>query len=155
MELKADYEIGIGIVVRLDQPIVGVGHGLKSLRQAADALVMVTVHHNVFAAVPARQRGCRNDLYRVAIGIVVLIVDVVAIGALFFLHIAVESSAARGVHQLRSAADAQDGNFALECFTQEAQLDVVFERVGLLKKLKVRLAGGVAMRLNVFAFDQQ
>ena len=53
MELKSYYEGGFGIVVGLDQAVVGVRHRLEALGQLANSLVMIAVDLERFAAIPA------------------------------------------------------------------------------------------------------
>src|SRR5580698_6752109 len=118
MKLKSHYEGCFRIVIGLDQTIVGMRHRFEACRQVTNALMMIAVDLKRLPAIPARQRSAWGDGGRMAIRVIVLIIDMGAIRALFSLHIPVERSAADHVQQLRSTADPQDRNLTLQGVAQ-------------------------------------
>ena len=68
-----------------------------------------------------------------AVGIVIVIVNVRAVRALFLLHVTVERAAANHVQELRPAADAQNRDFAAQGVAQQSNLDFVLERMRLFE----------------------
>ncbi len=155
MKLQAHQKIGVGIVIGLDQAVIGVRHRPEAVREFANALVMIAIHAQRFPAIPARERRARDDGNGMAVRIVIVIIDVRAVRAFFFLHVAVQRASANHVQELRAAADAQYRDFPAQRVAQQANFDFVFERMRLFKILKVALAGLEALRFDVFAFHQQ
>src|SRR5690242_5838531 len=97
MKLKAHDKSRLGIVISLDQSIIGLRHRLKARGQFANSLMMIAIYSQRFPAIPARERGFRNDREGMAVRIVIVIVDVRAMRAFFLLHVSVKRPAANHV----------------------------------------------------------
>src|SRR5580700_9208647 len=89
------------------------------------------------------------------VGVVMVVIDMLEARSLFLLDVSIERAAAHHVEELRSPADCQDRKIAAEGVAQEPNLNLIFERVGLLEVLKIRFHSRVAPRFYVFPLHQQ
>ena len=95
--------------------------------------MVVAVHHQLravseIAREPLVQRRAGQDAHRVAVPVVVAVVDVLDLRGgpnQFVLQVLVQRPAAGDVENLRAAADAEVGDVALEAAAREAELDGV------------------------------
>src|SRR5579872_3936639 len=155
MELQSNDEGGIGIVIGLDQAIVGPCHGLELRRKIANTLVMVAVHLDLFASVPASQGSAGHDGDGMPVSVVVVVIDVRPLRALFRLYVSVESSAAGYVKQLRTTADPQNRHLAVQGLAQKSQFNRILEGMRGFYIVDVSLAGGVTRGVDVLSFHKQ
>src|SRR5690242_11494187 len=90
--------------------------------------MMVAIHLQRGTPIPLRERRARQDANRVAVFVVVLArIDVLELRVFLLLHIAVQSAAINYVEQLRSAANAQDGQVVPQGMAHETHLDLIFQ----------------------------
>jgi hypothetical protein len=189
VELEAHDELALARVVRvrvvepLDQAVRRERHRHEPLRQPPHALVVVAVHHQLLRTAvlalgevvrePLVQRRAGKDAHRVAVPIVVVVVDVPdggGRGTQLVLDVLVQRAAAGDVEHLRAAADAEVGDVALEAAACEAELDGVLLVVGGgvarvqaphgLELLRRESAGGVVgglveRRVDVLALAEE
>src|SRR4029077_7448432 len=78
--------------------------------------------------IPFRERRAGNDADQMPVVVVVFaVVDVLQVGLLLFLHVAVKTAAANDVEQLRSAADAEDRKIMPQGMPRQANFDLVLQ----------------------------
>src|ERR1700730_2279626 len=125
------------------------------MRQAADALVVVTVHGQTFSTVPALQRASGDEGDRMPVAVVMVVTDMLEVRPLFLLDVAVERATTHYIEELRSPADCQDRKMTAQHPAQQPNLNLIIERVRLLEVLEIRLRGRIALRFYVLSLDQQ
>ena len=76
MELKPDHKARFRVVVSLDEPVFGKGHGLEAGSQPPYALMVVAVHLDIPPLVPILQGRSRDDLERMPVGVIAVLVNV-------------------------------------------------------------------------------
>jgi hypothetical protein len=75
MELQPHQKIFRRIEIRFNESVFRVRHWREAARECANSLMMVAVYAQTCAAIPALQRSAGNDRDGMAIGVVMLVVD--------------------------------------------------------------------------------
>ena len=88
MKLQADDEAMAGIVEGFHQAVFGMRHGLQAAAQAARALMVIAIHEQLAAPIPLLERRAGDDGHRMAVFVIVFVVDMLQLGLLLLLHVA-------------------------------------------------------------------
>src|SRR5258706_6379512 len=82
-------------------------------------------------------------------------IDMLEARRLLPLHIAVQSTSANNVEQLRSAAYSKNRQFFPERVTDQSDLYFIFKRMGFFEMLEIFRTRLVMLGLDIFALDKQ